>query len=59
MNTCCFIDSTVFSKVTFKSIDKLFLGILANVFAILEHVNYSHIQLMFDNKYDVAYGLKK
>ncbi len=36
----------------------LFLwGILANVFAILEHINYYHTQLMVDNIHDVLYIL--
>ena len=30
-------------------------GILANVVAMLEHINYYHIQLMIDNKYDLQY----
>jgi len=30
-------------------------GILANVFAVLEHVNYYHVQLSIDNAYDVEY----
>ncbi|MBK6267341.1 hypothetical protein JKA74_20025 [Marivirga sp. S37H4] len=33
-------------------------GILANVFAILEYINYYHIQLMVDNKYDIDYLIK-
>lgn len=36
----------------------LYWGILANVFAILEHVNYYHIQLMIDNPYDLKYLIK-
>ena len=36
----------------------LYWGLLANVFAILEHINYYYIQLMIDNKYDVKYLLK-
>ncbi|MFO8233837.1 MAG: hypothetical protein R6U04_00335 [Bacteroidales bacterium] len=38
--------------------EMLYWGILANVFAILEHINYYYIQLMIDNKYDVEYLLK-
>lgn len=30
-------------------------AIFANVFALLEHVNYYHRQLMYDNRYDWAY----
>lgn len=36
----------------------LFWGALANVFAILEHINYYYIQLMIDNKYDMDYLIK-
>lgn len=36
----------------------LFWGLFANVFAILEHVNYYHVQLMVDNKYDIEYLVK-
>ena len=37
-----------------------FLGwaIAANIFAILEHINYYHKQLMYDNKYDLLYLAK-
>lgn len=38
--------------------EMFYWGILANVFAILEHINYYHIQLMIDNSYDVNYVLK-
>lgn len=38
--------------------DMFIWGIVANVFAILEHINYYHVQLMIDNKYDVAYVIK-
>ncbi len=47
-----------FQRWNFEYNDMLFWGILANVFAILEHVNYYYIQLMIDNKYDVEYLLK-
>ena len=30
-------------------------SIVANAFAILEHINYYHIQLMIDNEYDAKY----
>jgi len=33
-------------------------GVLANVFAVLEHINYYYIQLMIDNKYDIKYFFK-
>ncbi len=38
-----------------NSNDYLYWGLLANLFAILEHVNYYHIQLMVDNQYDMKY----
>lgn len=39
--------------------NKLFFwGILANLFAILEHINYYHIQLMVDNEYDMKYIMR-
>lgn len=40
---------------TIESNDMFYWGILASVFAVLEHVNYYYIQLMVDNKYDVEY----
>lgn len=36
----------------------LFWGILANVFAVLEHINYYHTQLMIDNQYDLQYVIR-
>lgn len=36
----------------------LLFGVLANAFAILEHINYYHTQLMIDNQSDVAYVLR-
>jgi hypothetical protein len=42
----------------FRSNDMFVWGILANVFAVLEHINYFYIQLMVDNKHDVAYVIK-
>ena len=38
--------------------DMLYWGLLANIFAILEHINYYYIQLMIDNKYDIQYVLR-
>lgn len=34
------------------------LSCLANVFAILEHINYYHTQLMIDNQYDFQYLIR-
>lgn len=36
----------------------LFWGLLANFFAVLEHINYYHTQLMIDNEYDLKYLLR-
>lgn len=33
-------------------------GLIASLFAILEHINYYHTQLMIDNKYDWEYLIK-
>ncbi len=55
----CYLQAWTFST------NKMFIwGILANVFAILEHINYYYTQLMVDNLYDLKYimknkGLKK
>jgi len=50
-----FVIQLFFQKWNIKANDMLFWGILANVFAILEHINYYHTQLMIDNKYDIKY----
>lgn len=36
----------------------IFLSLVANIFAILEYINYYKTQLMIDNKYDLHYVLK-
>ncbi len=36
----------------------LLWGMLANLFAILEHINYYYIQLMIDNAYDLRYVIR-
>ena len=36
----------------------LYWGLAANIFGILEHVNYYHTQLMVDNLADVNYILR-
>ncbi|HZW78488.1 MAG TPA: hypothetical protein VFF21_09315 [Flavobacteriaceae bacterium] len=36
----------------------LFWGVFTNGFALLEYINYYHIQLMIDNQWDVEYVLK-
>ena len=45
-------------KWNFESNNMFYWGIFANVFAILEHINYYYLQLMIDNKYDVEYLFK-
>ncbi len=36
----------------------LIWGLLANLFAILEHINYYYTQLMIDNVYDLRYVIR-
>ncbi len=36
----------------------LIWGILANMFALLEYINYYHLQITIDNKYDWQYLLR-
>lgn len=43
---------------SFESNEMFLWGILANVFAVLEHINYYNTQLMIDNKYDVEYLIR-
>jgi hypothetical protein len=33
-------------------------AIFANIFAVLEHINYYHTQLMYDNRHDINFLLK-
>jgi hypothetical protein len=40
---------------SFTNIKFLGWAILTNVFGILEHINYYHRQLMYDNSYDLNY----
>lgn len=41
------------------SLNSLFLwGLFANLFAVLEHINYYQLQLMIDNSYDVKYVIR-
>ncbi|WP_025743849.1 hypothetical protein [Aquimarina pacifica] len=43
---------------SFESNNMFVWGIIANAFAILEHINYYYTQLMIDNKYDIEYLIK-
>lgn len=36
----------------------LIIGLAINAFAILEHINYYHTQLMIDNQYDLSYVIR-
>lgn len=36
----------------------LLYGFLANLFAVLEHINYFHTQLMIDNSWDLNYVIR-
>ncbi|MFP8487873.1 hypothetical protein ACKGJO_02150 [Gracilimonas sp. Q87] len=33
-------------------------ALIANAFAVLEYINYYHLQLMYDNRYDLRYLLR-
>lgn len=46
------------SNWSVKDENLLAWAICANVFAVLEHFNYYHIQLMIDNKRDLEYVMK-
>jgi len=45
----------VISGRTLGSDNLLGWALFANVFAVLEYINYYHIQLMYDNRYDLRY----
>lgn len=45
-------------KWSFITNEMLYWGMLANVFGILEYINYYHYQLMIDNKYDLQYVIR-
>jgi hypothetical protein len=46
------------SNWTVKEENLFAWAICANIFAVLEHINYYHIQLMIDNKKDLEYVMK-
>lgn len=43
---------------TLKTNKLMFWGIIANIFGILEHINYYNRQLMIDNKADLNYVIR-
>ena len=42
-------------RLGLSSSTDLILGLLLLIFAVLEHINYFHLQLMHDNRNDLAY----
>ncbi len=50
-----FLVQLYFQNWDINTNDMLWWVLLANVFAILEHINYYYIQLMIDNQYDFEY----
>ena len=53
-----FIIQLFLDKWTIKNENLMFWGIVANVFGVLEHVNYYNRQLMIDNKQDLNYVIR-
>jgi hypothetical protein len=53
-----FIIQLFFDNWTIKNENLMFWGIVANVFGVLEHVNYYKRQLMIDNKQDLNYVIR-
>ena len=47
-----------FSNWEVKTENLMFWAIIANVFGILEHINYYNRQLMIDNSSDLNYVIK-
>jgi hypothetical protein len=53
-----FIIQLFLDNWTIKNENLMFWGIVANVFGVLEHVNYYKRQLMIDNKQDLNYVIR-
>ena len=53
-----FIIQLYFNNWEVKTENLIFWAIIANVFGILEHINYYNRQLMIDNKSDLNYLLR-
>ncbi len=50
-----FIVQLYLAKWTIKADNMIFWGVIANIFGILEHINYYNRQLMIDNISDLNY----
>ena len=46
------------NNLTWKEFYLIYLAVFANIFGILEHINYYNRQLMIDNKSDINYLLR-
>ncbi|MEY3369123.1 MAG: hypothetical protein RI973_2278 [Bacteroidota bacterium] len=53
-----FIVQLYLAKWTIKTDNLIFWGVVANIFGVLEHVNYYNTQLMIDNISDLNYIIK-
>lgn len=53
-----FITQMGLQNWSFENKSLFILGWAANIFAVLEHINYYHTQLMIDNQYDIKYVIK-
>ena len=53
-----FIIQLFLNNWTIKNENLMFWGIVANVFGVLEHVNYYNRQLMIDNTQDLNYVIR-
>jgi hypothetical protein len=53
-----FIIQLFLNNWTVKNENLMFWGVVANVFGILEHVNYYNRQLMIDNTQDLNYVIR-
>lgn len=50
-----FIIQLYLAQWTIKADNLMFLGVIANIFGVLEHINYYNRQLMIDNISDLNY----
>jgi hypothetical protein len=53
-----FILQVFLNNWTIKTENLIYWAIIANVFGILEHINYYNRQLMIDNSSDLNYVIK-
>ena len=53
-----FIIQFYLTNWTLKTENLMFWAIIANVFGILEHINYYNMQLMIDNASDLNYVIR-